>query len=114
MSWLPIAETVAPIAPAIAPAAPVAAATEKKTWRVGTLVYDRRALVNVFIWMLWGDFCLFLMDGGIGRTLVPLQLKKFGASNTLIAVINKSLVELIVLVLCPIISTWSDRYRSRR
>ena len=55
----------------------------EKTWCVGTLTYNKSQLVNVFIWMLWGDFCLFLMDSGVGRTLVPLQLKKFGASNTL-------------------------------
>src|SRR2546421_10598870 len=85
-----------------------------KTYSVGTLTYTRSQLVNVFIWMLWGDFCLFLMDSGVGRTLVPLQLKKCGVSNTSIALINKSLVEFIVLILCPIISTWSDRYRSPR
>src|SRR3954471_17200404 len=84
-----------------------------KTWSVGTLVYNRGQLINVFAWLLWGDFCLYLMDAGVGNNLVPLQLKKFGASNTLIAIVNKSLVELLVLVVCPIVSTWSDRYRSR-
>src|SRR5947208_15801973 len=84
-----------------------------RTWSVGTLVYNRSGLINVFFWMLWGDFCLSLMDGGVGRYVVPLQLKKYGASNTLIAVINRSLIELLILVLCPVISTWSDRHRSR-
>src|SRR4051794_926987 len=85
----------------------------QKTWSVGTLVYTRPALMRVFAWMLWGDFCMTLMDGGLGLSLVPVQLKKYGASNTLIAIINKSLVELLVLIVCPIVSTWSDRYRSR-
>ena len=84
-----------------------------RTWRVGTLVYNRRTLVNVFIWMLWGDFCLYLMDAGVGNNLILIQFKKYGASNTLIAIVKTSLVELIILVLCPIVSTWSDRHRSR-
>src|SRR5579872_866436 len=84
-----------------------------RAWRVGTLIYNRRTLVNVFIWMLWGDFCLYLMDAGVGNNLILLQFKKFGASNTLIAVVKTSLVELLILVLCPIVSTWSDRHRSR-
>src|SRR4051812_28783970 len=93
-----------------AAAAAAVAGSGGKTWSVGTLVYNRAGLVNVFFWMLWGDFCLSLMDGGVGRYVVPLQLKKYGASNTLIAVVNKSLIELIILVLCPVISTWSDRH----
>jgi Na+/melibiose symporter-like transporter len=82
-------------------------------WRVGTLVYDRQALINVFIWMLWGDFCLYLMDAGVGNNLILLQLKKAGASNTMIAVLKTSVIELLIVVLCPIVSTWSDRHRSR-
>ena len=50
----------------------------EKTWAVGTLVYDRRALYNVFFWMLWGDFCLMLMDSGVAPNLVTLQLGKQG------------------------------------
>jgi maltose/moltooligosaccharide transporter len=82
-------------------------------WRVGTLVYDRRALINVFVWMLWGDFCLYLMDAGVGNNLILLQLRKYGASNTTIAVLKTTVVELLIVVLCPIVSTWSDRHRSR-
>src|SRR4051812_40878384 len=33
-----------------------------KPYKVGTLAYDRRGLVTVFVWLLWGDFCLYLMD----------------------------------------------------
>ena len=63
--------------------------------------------------MLWGDFCLYLMDAGVGNNLILLQFKKFGASNTLIAIVKTSVVELLILVMCPIVSTWSDRHRSR-
>lgn len=88
--------------------------SKHKSWQVGTLNYDRRGLVTVFAWLLWGDFCLYLMDAGVGNNIVPLQLQKYGASNTLITIIRTSAVELVVLILCPIVSTWSDRYRSPR
>ena len=88
-------------------------ASAAKPYKVGTLAYDRRGLVTVFAWLLWGDFCLYLMDAGVGNNLPTLQLQKYGASNTLITVIKTSAVELVLLVLCPIVSTWSDRYRSR-
>jgi maltose/moltooligosaccharide transporter len=84
-----------------------------RIWRVGTLTYDMRGLINVFTWMLMGDFCLYLMDAGVGNNLIMIQLKKFGASNTLIAVLKTSVIELLVIVLCPIVSTWSDRHRGR-
>jgi maltose/moltooligosaccharide transporter len=82
------------------------------TWRVGTLIYNRRQLRNVFFWMLWGDFCLYLMDAGVGNNLIVLQLKKYHATNTLIAVVQKSAIEFLILFLCPLVSTWSDRHRS--
>jgi maltose/moltooligosaccharide transporter len=85
----------------------------RKTWSVGTLTYDRRGLITVFAWLLWGDFCLYLMDAGVGNNLVLLQLNKYGASNLFIAVVTGTLFELLAVVVCPIVSTWSDRYRSR-
>src|SRR3954470_12349239 len=85
----------------------------KKTWTVGTLSYDRRGLITVFAWLLWGDFCLYLMDAGVGLNLVPLQLKKHGASNLLIGIVTGTLFSFMAVILCPIVSTWSDRYRSR-
>jgi Na+/melibiose symporter-like transporter len=52
------------------------------------------------------------MDAGVGNNLILLQFKKFGASNTLIAIVYTSVVEFLRVVVCPIVSTWSDRYRS--
>lgn len=83
-----------------------------KTWRVGTLVYTRAALANVFIWMLWGDFCLQVMEAVIPR-LVPLQLKAFGTSSALIGLLVGSIPAGMNFVMNPIISTASDRHRGR-
>ena len=84
-----------------------------KTWRVGTLVYTRAALVNVFIWMLWGDFCLQVMEAVIPR-LVPLQLKAYGTSSAIIGLLVGSIPAGMNFVMNPIISTASDRHRGRR
>src|SRR5881227_454854 len=83
-----------------------------KTWRVGTLVYDRKALFNVFFWMLWGDFCLNLMDSGVGTSLVLLQLKRYGASNSTIGFVQGTVIEVLAIVMVAVISTWSDRHRA--
>jgi Na+/melibiose symporter-like transporter len=86
----------------------------QRIWRVGSLVYDRRQLSNVFLWMLWGDFCLHLMDMGVVPNVVPLQMKKYGASGFMIGLITGTVMEVMSTVMVAIVSTWSDRHRGRR
>jgi Na+/melibiose symporter-like transporter len=83
----------------------------EKTWSVGTLTYNKPKLVNVFFWMLWGDFCLNLMDSGVQPNVIPLQLKKYGASMSAIGFLTGTVVEIMSIVMVVIISTWSDRHR---
>jgi Na+/melibiose symporter-like transporter len=85
----------------------------KKTWQVGTLTYTRGGLANVFFWLLWGDFCLALMDNGVASQVVSLQLKKLGASNAAIGFLNGTLMSLMTAFLVTIVSTTSDRTRTR-
>jgi maltose/moltooligosaccharide transporter len=87
--------------------------TGGRIWRVGTLTYTRGGLSNVFLWMLWGDFCLTLMDFGVVPNLVPLQMKKHGASGMMIGFITGTVMELMSTVMVAIVSTWSDRHRGR-
>ena len=96
------------------PPPPAAArpATPGRTYRVGTLVYTRGTLFRVFLWMLWGDLCLNVMESAIPR-MVPLQLQQLGASDATIGVLTVSLFSLLNWVTNPVISTWSDRTRSR-
>ncbi len=82
------------------------------TLRVGTLSYTRMGLANVFIWMLWGDLCLNIMESIVPR-VAPMQLSHLGASNALIGILTGSLFSLMNWLMNPIISTWSDRFRSR-
>ena len=63
--------------------------------------------------MLWGDFCLNLMDSGVQPNVIPLQLKKYGASMSAIGFLTGSVVELMSIVGVVMISTWSDRHRGR-
>src|SRR5437763_745016 len=88
-----------------------AAPPGEKTWRVGTLTYNRNRLFNVFFWMLWGDFCLQLMDSGVQPNVIPLQLKKYGASMSAIGFLTGTVVEEMSIVMVVVISTWSDRHR---
>lgn len=81
-------------------------------YTVGTLTYSRATLIKVFFWMLWGDFCVQLMEAVIPR-LVPLQLKDLGASDTALGMITGSIPAAIYFIINPFISTYSDRYRSR-
>ncbi len=87
-------------------------ATAPRTYTVGTLVYTRAALAQVFVWLLLGDFCLHLMDNGVIPTLVPLQFERLGASKTLYNFIAGTVVNILYVVLVPIVSTWSDRART--
>lgn len=86
---------------------------KNRTWRVGTLTYTRGQLIQVFIWLLLGDFCLHLMDNGVVPTLVPLQFQKLTESKTVYNLVAVTGVNLMYTILVPIVSTWSDRHRSR-
>lgn len=83
----------------------------RKIWRVGTLTYTHGQLSNVFFWMLWGDFCLNLMDSGVIPNVVPLQMKKYGASNLMIGFLTGTVMEILATAMVAVISTWSDRHR---
>lgn len=85
----------------------------RKRWRAGTLTYTQGQLINVFFWLLWGDFCLNVMEFVIPR-LLPPALGRLGASNALIALLTGSLFSAMNWVMNPWISTWSDRHRGPR
>ena len=57
-----------------------------KTYQVGTLTYTKGALVILFGWLLWGDFCFILMETVV-PSLMPLKFKSLGAPNTIIALV---------------------------
>lgn len=82
------------------------------TYSAGTLSYTRRTLTLLFFWLLWGDCCYVLMESVV-PSVMPLQFKGLGASNTLIAMLMSTIPAIMSTVLNPVISFKSDRFRSR-
>lgn len=90
------------------------AAAPQSDLSVGTLTYTGRTLAQVFFWLLWGDFVLTLMDGGVVSNVVKLQLKALGASNATIGFLDGTMTALLSAVGVAAISTASDRHRGPR
>ncbi len=86
---------------------------EESTWRVGTLSYTKAGLISVFSWLLWGDLAWSIRDRSL-QTILQLLLKKFEASDTVAGLLLGTIPSAIGLILGPIISFRSDRYRSPR
>ncbi|MFA6293951.1 MAG: MFS transporter [Victivallales bacterium] len=89
-----------------------ATAHSEKPYRTGTLEYTRAALLTMFFWLLWGDFCVMIMESVVPN-LVPVQLNALGASSTVIGFIMGTVGSIMNFILNPIFSTWSDRHRGK-
>ena len=84
----------------------------KRIYAIGTLRYTIFGLVILFAWLLMADFVFSLMEYVIPKIL-PLTLNEVGASNATIGLLVVTVSSGMNLVLNPIISFRSDRYRSR-
>ncbi len=84
----------------------------RKIFRTGTLKYTSAGILMLFFWLIWGEFFWMVLDHNL-PSIMPLKLKELGATDTINAVINKSIAFGIIFVFAPIVSVWSDRYRSR-
>lgn len=81
-------------------------------WAAGTLLYTSAGLVVLFCWLLWGDFAWSMKDRAAGP-IVTVLLKKFEASDFLLAMLTVSMPAAVNIFLAPIISYRSDRHRGR-
>lgn len=88
--------------------------SRRRDLTVGTLTYTPASLLNVFFWLLWGDFVLTLMDNGVVGNVVQLQLKSYGASNATIGFLGGTVTALMSALGVAAISTASDRHRGPR
>ncbi len=91
---------------------PAATAADKPVFRAGTLSYDRRGLLEVFGWLLWGDVVFTLIDN-IEPTILPIILKAHGASNTAIGLIIVTFNMVLQALIMPPLGYYSDRLRTR-
>lgn len=87
-------------------------APQQDKLRCGTLVYTQAGLFTLFAWLLWGDFCFYLMET-VWPKVLPLMLEAEGAPNFVLALVITAIPSAMNFCLNPIISTFSDRYRSR-
>lgn len=85
---------------------------EANRFRCGTLVYTKGGLFVLFSWLLLGDFCFTLMEA-VWPAIVPLVLKAHEAPNFVIALVMGTIPSAMNFILNPIISTASDRFRSK-
>jgi nitrate/nitrite transporter NarK len=77
----------------------------------GTLRYTPATLAILFGWLLWGDFTMTLMESM--PSLLVMQFKDHQISNQAIAVLTVTLFQVCNVVLNPVISYSSDRWRGR-
>lgn len=81
-------------------------------YRVGTLSYTKPKLAVLLFWLLWGDFCYVLMET-VTPSIMPLQFKALGASNVTMSLVLSTIPWTMGMILNPVISFKSDRFRSR-
>lgn len=84
-----------------------------KRYTIGTLEYSLRGVIAVSLWLLWGGLIYHVSCSILVPTLIPLSLDVFGASSELIAVVVGSIPAGMNMVMNPVISTMSDRTRTR-
>jgi maltose/moltooligosaccharide transporter len=91
------------------PNASDAAPAGEKIFRVGTLQYRQKDLYVLFVWLMWNEFTMILLQDpqGFGGFLQ----KDFGASNEQISIFGV-IGTLMGVIINPVCSTWSDRTRT--
>ena len=86
--------------------------TNPKTYHCGTLSYTKAGLLIVGAWLLWGDFCLTLMEAVV-PSIIPLKLKSLGAPDWIIGLVIATIPSVMGMTICPYISFKSDRHRGK-
>lgn len=85
----------------------------RKHYSIGTLTYTIGGVFRVSIIVLLAGFFYNMAGFVIVPTLLPLLMDKYGASSEFIAIVIGSIPAAINVILNPIVSTASDRTRSR-
>ncbi|RPI61989.1 MAG: MFS transporter [Planctomycetaceae bacterium] len=88
------------------------ASSDPVTYRAGTLKYTRLGLMQMLVWLLWGDFIFTLMERVL-PSVMALLLKDLGASDMTIQLLSRTVSSVLVFCMSPIVSFSSDRHRGR-
>lgn len=86
--------------------------SEPRTYKAGTLIYTKAALLTLMGWLLWGDFVFNFMEVVVGSFL-PLKVKGMAAPDWFIGVVLTTVPSLLGMALNPIYGVASDRTRTR-
>lgn len=84
-----------------------------KGYSVGTLKYTFRQLVLISAIMMLSRHALSVVAYVLIPTIKPLILDKIGANATQIALVTGTIPSILNFILCPIISTMSDKTRTK-
>ena len=82
------------------------------TWSLGSLTYTKVGLATLFAWLLFGDVAFMLRERS-AAPVAQLMLKHFQASDLLTGLFLVTIPQVIIFLLGPVISYWSDRHRGR-
>lgn len=85
---------------------------KKPIYRCGTLNYTKFGLLNLLVWLLWGDFVFMFMEV-VASSLLPLKLKYIGSPNWLIGLIFTTLPAVLSIGITPLVAVKSDNCRGR-
>lgn len=83
------------------------------TRTAGTLTYTSWGLATLIFWLLFGEFAIALRERSASPGAIEL-LRQYHASDTLISLLISALPAAISIIVGPIISYRSDRYRGKR
>ena len=86
---------------------------QKKIWTVGTLKYTLPQLLCTATILLLAKQMMCLVCYSIVPNVKPIILDGIGATPTQIALIVSTLPNIMNVILNPILSTWSDKTRTR-
>lgn len=84
-----------------------------KTWQHGTLVYTLGGLISLFFLLLVGDVAWSLKERAV-TPIAQIVLRKFEASDFLIAILVGSFPAALGLLIGPVVAAKSDLHRSPR
>lgn len=84
----------------------------KKIYRAGTLTYTFGGIAALFAVLLWGDFAWSMKERAV-QSIAALTVKSFGISDFAYGLLIISFPSFTNIILGPIISYKSDRYRGR-
>lgn len=79
---------------------------------VGTMTYTVGGLCVLFFWLLFGDFAIALRERAASPSVLEL-LRQHHASDTTMSVLLGVFPQILGMILGPVISYKSDRFRSR-